>query len=327
MRFFKEQFVPELKEKKIDTIIVCGDIFDTRQNINVQTDNVVIDLFKNTFKDFTVHVIVGNHDIFHTTTTEVHSLKAIDLLPNVTVYDKPTEVKFDNEVVLMLPWITDYKDFSQLVLNNYKYCFAHLDIVGFDMGGRMSDAGLTITDVANKFEHTYTGHYHHRSHREFQSGQTITYIGSPYQITRIDKYCERGYGILDISNNDFHWENNKVSMKFNIFTYPVIDRTKITGQVVDIHIPYEYQSDTKKIYDLVRELDAMNPAYPVNTFNDPKPDDDNSNIEIDTSNFNLLSLFPNYLKQIEDKLPSTLTKEELNAELVNLYNMFKGTES
>ena len=80
LRFFNEQFVPELKEKNIDTVIVCGDIFDTRQTVNVQTENVVINLFKETFKDLKVHVVVGNHDIFHTNTTEINSLKALDLL-------------------------------------------------------------------------------------------------------------------------------------------------------------------------------------------------------------------------------------------------------
>ena len=58
LRFFKCQFVPELKEKGIDTIVVCGDVFDTRQTVNVQTENVVINLFKDTFKDFNVHIIV-----------------------------------------------------------------------------------------------------------------------------------------------------------------------------------------------------------------------------------------------------------------------------
>ena len=319
--------VPELKQKQIDTIIVCGDVYDTRFAVNVQTENVVLNLFKEILKDFNVHIVVGNHDIFHTNTTEVNSLKSLDLLPNVTVYEKPTEVMFGTKKVLMLPWITDYKDFNQVVLNNYEYAFAHLDIISFDMGGQLSSSGLLITDVLNKFKHTYTGHYHHRTNRTYQDDKTITYIGSPYQITRIDKNCERGYGVLDIETNDFHWENNTQSMKFNIFVYPNIDKTRITGQVVDIHVPYEFQSETKKIYDLVRELDALHPAYPVNTFNDPRPDNEEDDVTINTENFNLLSLFPRYLEQIKDELPETITTEELNVALVELYNTFKGTES
>lgn len=295
--------------------------------MNVQTENIVIDLFKETLKDFTIHIVVGNHDMFHTTTTEVNSLKALDLLPNVTVYEQPTEVMLGTQKVLMLPWVTNYDYFDNLVLQHYEYAFSHLDIVGFDMGGRLSENGLTIKDILEKFDHTYTGHYHARSHREFQDGKTITYVGSPYQITRIDKNCRRGYMVLDLETNKFQWKNNTKSIEFNVFTYPNIDKTKITGQVVDIHVPYEYQTETKKIYDLVKELDALKPAYPVNTFNDKRPETEPDQLSIDTSNFNLLSMFPNYLNQIESSIPATITKEELNTELINLYNTFKGIES
>ena len=110
---------------------------------------------------------------------------------------------------------------------------------------------------------------------------------------------------------------------------PILMQTKIRllGQIVDIHVPYEYQNETKKIYELVKELDSLKPAYPVNTFNDPRPDTDQTDIEIESSNFNLLSLFPKYLEQVKESLPSTLTIEELNKELVDLYNTFKGIES
>ena len=132
LRFYKTQLVQELKEKNIDTIIICGDIYDTRPAINVQTENIVLDLFKETLKDFNIHIVIGNHDIFHDDTTDVNSLKALDLLPNVNVYEKPTDVMIGDNKVLMLPWITNYNDFDGIVLNHYKYAFAHLDIVGFD---------------------------------------------------------------------------------------------------------------------------------------------------------------------------------------------------
>ena len=71
LRFFEDQLVPELKSRNIKNLFVLGDVFDTRQSVNVQTDNIVLKLFKETLKDFTCQIIVGNHDIYHTTTTEV----------------------------------------------------------------------------------------------------------------------------------------------------------------------------------------------------------------------------------------------------------------
>ena len=323
LKFFKEQFVPELLDEGIDTVVVCGDVYDTRQSINVHTENVVLDLFKNTFKDLNVHVIVGNHDIYHTTTTEVNSLKSLGLLPNVTVYEKPTEVELGGVKTLMLPWITKYEDFDEIVLNEYDYAFAHLDVIGFNMGSRqMATNGLDVNKVIKKIKHTFTGHYHTRSTKMFDEEHEVTYIGSPYQITRADRGEHRGYMILDLDNAEFEWKNNTKSMLFTKYVYPVIDRTKIAGNQVDIEIPYSMQNETKKIYDLVNELNALGPAYPVNTYYGDPPNT-NDNITIDVDQFNLISLFQSYIEQIE----TNLDKKELYDELIKLYDMFKGANS
>lgn len=323
LRFFKEQFVPELIDEGVKTIIVCGDVFDTRQTINVSTENVVLDLFKNTFKDFDVHVIVGNHDIYHTTTTEVNSLKALNLLPNVTVYENPTEVMLGNEKVLMLPWITKYEDFDKIVLDSYRYCFAHLDVVGFDMGCKnMSTDGISVQSVIKKIQYTFTGHYHTRSHRVMPKGQEITYIGSPYQITRADRGEDRGYILLELDDGMFEWKNNTKSMLFTKYVYPVINKSKIKGNQVDIEIPFNMQNETKKIYDLVAELNALGPAYPINTFYGEPPDADDK-ITIDVDQLNLIVLFKSYIEQIE----TDLDKNELYQELIKLFDMFKGANS
>ena len=323
LRFFKNQFVPELKEQNIDTIIVCGDVFDTRQTVNVQTENVVIDLFKETLKDFNIHIIVGNHDMFTTTTTEVNSLKCLDLLPNVTVYEVPTDIKLGGKSTLMLPWMVDDTDFDQIVLKNYTFCFAHLETVGFDMGGRVSETGISLQTILDRIDHTFTGHFHCRSNCENLDGKTFCYIGSPYQITRIDRQQERGYIVLDTDTEEYQWHNNTQSMKFQVFTYPNVDRKRIKGHVVDLHIPFDKQNETKKIYDLVKELDALMPAYPVNTFNDDPPVGENVEMSIETERFNIMNMAKTYIDQLE---LNNITNEELYKALEELYNTFKGID-
>lgn len=323
LRFFKNQFVPELKEKEIDTIIVCGDVFDTRQSLNVHTENVVIDLFKNILGEFNVHIIVGNHDMYHTTTTEVNSLKSLDLLPNVTVYERPTDVEFEGQTVLMLPWVTKYADFDGIVLGHYNYAFAHLDIIGFDMGSNiLSTEGLGVKQIISKIDHTYTGHYHNRSQRVYHEGQTITYIGSPYQITRGDRNQNRGYGILNFDDGSFEWVNNTQSMQFTKYIYPNVDETKIAGNQVDIEIPFDKQNETKAIYDLIQKLNALKPAYPINTYNGDNPNE-TSEMKIDVDQLNLLTIFRSYVDQLE----TTLDKTELYNELVKLFDMFRGVNT
>lgn len=324
LRFYKNQFVPELKEKNIDTIIICGDVFDTRQSVNVQTENVVIDLFKETLKDFNIHIVVGNHDLYTTTSTDINSLKALDLLPHITVYERPTEIKMCNKSIMMLPWITKYSDFDETIDGHYDYCFAHLDTIGSKFNDfTLSDSGLTIKQVFDKFTHTYTGHYHARS-RKLHQENSLTYIGAPYQLTRIDKHMDRGYIVLDLDTDTFEWVNNNESIRFYEYVYPNVDRTKVKGNVIDIKIPFQYQNDTKKIYELIRDLDKLEPAYPINSFNESKPENESEeDIEIDTNQFNLINMFRAYV----DQITTSLNKDELYNELLNLYNTFKGIDS
>ena len=81
LRFFREQFVPELTERGIKNVWVLGDVFDTRQQINTLVINKAIELFRDTLRDFDIDVIVGNHDMYLTTDTAHGSVKpSVDFL-------------------------------------------------------------------------------------------------------------------------------------------------------------------------------------------------------------------------------------------------------
>lgn len=318
LKFYTEQLVPELKEKGIETIVVLGDVFDTRQNINVQTDNVVLDLFKETFKDFKVHVIVGNHDIYYNSMTSINSLKSLNLLPNVTVYENPTEIMLGNTQVLMLPWITDYAEFDNIVTKKYKYCFTHMDIVGFDMGGSISDEGITPTKLFEKFDFVYAGHFHKRAITR-QGKKAITYVGSPYQITRIDIEQPKGYTILDLDSGKQELNLNTKSMKFLKFDYPVeLNEEIVKGNVIDLHIPPSLSDKTKEIFDFVERVESYSPSYKVNIFYDIDESYKSNNIEIDIANCNIEQIIKDYIEQLE----TSLDKKELYNSLIELYNTF-----
>lgn len=322
LRFFEEQLVPELKSRNIKNLFVLGDVFDTRQSVNVQTDNIVLKLFKETLKDFTCQIIVGNHDIYHTTTTEVNSLKMIDLLPNCHVYENPKKLIIDGKKCLMLPWMTDYNQFDEIVAEDFDYCFCHADIIGFDMGGgRLSDAGVPASKFTAKIKHTYSGHYHKRYTKEYLDGTSINYIGSPYQLTRIDRYEPRGITIIDIKTNEVEFVENVKSIRFIKFIYPEINKDMITGNVIDIDVPYDLSTETKKIYNLIVELEKKVPAYPINLNIMPK-DVSYGDIKIESGDFNLLSLFKGYIDQLETKVD----KKELYDSFMELFNMYKEDE-
>lgn len=318
LRFFREQFVPELTAAGIKTLWILGDIFDTRQQLNTMAVNRVIELFRDTLKDFDINVIVGNHDMYLTTDTGINSLKILDLLPNVTVYEKQDVLTVDGKKILVQPWIVDYAQ-DGLFRGKYDYAFMHADIVGFDLGGgRLCESGLTAKELLKHIDHVYSGHYHNGVHRQFEQGKSITYLGAPYQLTRIDRDGIRGYHILDIATGERTLIENRMSMKFTRYVYPDIDKSMVPGNVVDIDIPPEYADQTKKISDLVDRLEKLKPAYPVNI--SYLPSEDEGDETIDTENLNIITLFKNYLEQVE---LDGKHKDMLYDSFIELYNNYK----
>lgn len=317
INFFKDQLVPELNKNNINDIFILGDVFDTRQSLNVQTVNTVIDLFKNILNKFNIHIIVGNHDMYLTTDTDVNSLKILDLLPNVTIYEKPTNLLIDNKKILMLPWVTDYTKVNDIITDNYDYCFCHADIIGFDLGGRLSETGFTAQTLLNKINHVYSGHYHNGVNKTYLNNKSITYVGSPYQLTRIDRNTVKGYRILNIETNQQTLIENNISIKFIKHTYPNIDFNLIKNNVVDIDIPYEFADQTKKIYQIIAKIEKLNPAYPPN-LNWLQNEQDQAIQDI-PDNLNIISLFNSYLEQLDTKL----NKNKLNESFIELYNQYK----
>jgi len=321
MKFYLEQLIPDLKYKKINTLLVLGDTFETRQTLNVQTENIVLDLFKNHFKDFDIHMIPGNHDLYYKNTLNVNSLKAFNLLPNVTVYEEVTRKTFDGVEVTFLPWLTDYSLLNDIT-EKTKYAFAHLDVNGCYLDKyNISNTGVELTDLFNLFEHVYTGHFHKRSVKTFK-GSSVTYVGSPYQLTRINMHEEQGYHILDLETNNLEFIENTKSMKFFELTYPdKPDNLKefVQGNVIDVLIPYELSDDTLNINKYISELNECDAAYPINISIGSKPD---TKIEIPKDlNLNLENLFRVYTEKIEKD-----NKKEIYTELITLYNNFKGAK-
>lgn len=318
LRFFREQFVPELTERGIKNIWVLGDVFDTRQQINTLVINKAIELFRDTLRDFDIDVIVGNHDMYLTTDTGINSLKILGLLPNVTVYERQESLTIDGKKVLVQPWIVDYGQ-PDLIKGKYDYAFMHADIIGFDQGGgRLSESGLVAKELLRHVDAVYSGHYHNGVRRQFEKGKSITYLGAPYQLTRIDRNGTRGYRVLDVASGESTLIENRVSMKFTRHVYPDIDTSAVPGNVVDIDVPAEYADQTKKIADLIGRLEKMGPAYPVNV--SYLPSEDECTDVIDTENLNIITLFKNYLEQVE---MDARHKDMLYDSFIELYNNYK----
>lgn len=318
---FLRSLKEELKNRNIVDIIILGDIFDNRYELDISTINKVFDLISRDFADFHIKMIVGNHDTYYKNTAEVNSLKIFQDLINVEVFDKPLLYhSFYNRDVLFLPWITDYTKTSD-ILDSYltdrvPICFAHLDILDSMMDKyRVSENGISLKLLSKYFDHVYTGHYHKRSHL-ISDSITADYIGSPYELTMIDENEPKGAGILDLENLELTYISNTISSKFKTLLYPhEFSMNDIRSNYVKVKIRNEYENDIAKISEYKAKIMEYKPAKLLN--------DEYENTEIidfdlsEISNFDLLDIS---LKYIED---SNLNhKEETIAKFRDLYNKY-----
>lgn len=317
MDFYKNQLVPELNKKSITDIIILGDVFDSRNTLNVNVINEVIDLFKNYLNKFNIKIIVGNHDSYLSTDINVNSLKILELLDNITVYHEPTEINLNGKSSLMLPWITDYTTVENTITKSYDYCFCHADIIGFNMGGgRLSETGIYAKTLLNKFNHVFSGHYHDGITRTFELNKTISYIGAPYQLTRIDRDQPRGYRILNTDTDELTLIENQVSAKYIKVTYPDVNTNLIKNNIVDLVIPAEFNKETKKIDTLFKSLMDQNPLQSIDVqyLQEETPDI----IDI-PNNLNIISMFNSYLEQLD----TNIDKTKIHNSFMELYNTYK----
>lgn len=186
-----------------DILILEGDIFHSRESINVRIQNDSMEIFENLAKVFKrgVFIILGNHDVYYKDSNQVNSVRHLKhLAENIHVFESP-EILTINETEnwLMLPWVEDTKTLGGHVADYAGMCnriVCHADIKGLKFNRWTKvEHGLEITALS-QYNRVYSGHIHHR-----QEQDNILYTGTPYQMDRGDRGNTKGYYIIDAKNN------------------------------------------------------------------------------------------------------------------------------
>ena len=226
-----DTFLPKLEEEKIDTVLILGDTFDRRKYVNFYTLKRSKEMFFDRLHNMglKVHMLVGNHDTYYKNTNEVNSIKLLlDEYDNINAISRPTTIELGKEKykVCMMPWICpeNYEDsLKELKETDAEICCGHFEIAGFAMHrGMPSQEGLS-RDNFNKFDFTFSGHYHHKS-----DADDIFYLGNPYQLTWQDYGDARGFHIFDLDKRNLEFIENP-NIMFHRITYD--DKTETIKEI------------------------------------------------------------------------------------------------
>lgn len=264
MRFFREQFIPELKEKNIKTILHLGDFFDNRVHINSKILNSVIELLSVDFADFEIYILVGNHDSYFESTIDVNSIEPLSLIPNVHIIKRIDVYNILGKDITLVPWVTKHEEAEKLLstLPKTDLCMGHLELTSFDMfRNKVCEQGMNYECFANNYKLTFSGHFHTRSEKLFANGNKIIYMGNPYHLTRNDIGDERGYCILDLDTLEYELVNNKVSLKFVTTTFPKkLTESDVKGNNIDVYVDFQSASE-EDIHTYIKEIESYQPAF------------------------------------------------------------------
>lgn len=230
--FYTNTFFPYIDRHEFKRVVVLGDLFCRQKYVNYNTlaksRKYLFDPLAE--RDIRVDVILGNHDCFYKNTLEINSPELLlDGYSNIKIYKEPTEVMLGDTKVLYLPWICDEnreRCLKAVLETDALILFAHLDIIGFDLGGgRLQDKGFQIKDF-DKFEYVLTGHYHKK-----QQIQNIKYLGAPYQMNWGDYNLTKGFTIFEPKERLFTHIRNPTTIYYKVHYN---DDNKNSNEVLDI---------------------------------------------------------------------------------------------
>lgn len=263
-KFYTDVFFPELKKRKVTTILHLGDTFDKRKIINFDTLDRVNKFFFEPLKDFDYHVIVGNHDLYWSNINDVNS-------PNLLMEENPRWHLYENELaefevhglkIAMCPWIN--KTNKENLLNSIKksrseYLLGHFAIDGFEMmKGRLCEGGLQ-RELFSHFDSVFSGHFHHPS-----VYGNIEYLGAPYEMNWSDAEGARGFHLIDPKTRNKTFIQNPFTLHHKlVYSDTDMDLTDLTdldlsplaGSFVKIIVkekknPYLFEQFMQKISDV-----------------------------------------------------------------------------
>jgi DNA repair exonuclease SbcCD nuclease subunit len=228
--YFYDFLIPILEKEKNedDALFILGDVFDSRQSLNILVMNEALLIMKKLSEILPIYIIIGNHDIYRKFSNDINSLEIFKILGNVHIIKEAKQLKFADGVTgLFMPWQdTHEQEMAVIREDDSKYLFCHTDIAGFKYNRRVAMLGGIDPGTMEKYKKVYTGHVHLAQNRD-----NIRVVGSPYQLTRGDMGNIKSLWMINLADGKETQFINDSSPKFiRIHLEKLFDQTLETLQ-------------------------------------------------------------------------------------------------
>lgn len=238
-------------DPSIDHIMFLGDWFENRSAINISTLKWAHRGAKRLSQlGLPIYFVVGNHDLYHRHTREVHSIINYSEFDNFNIIEEPTIVENIGDVALISPYLFHHEYPNLQRFLDIPTWWGHFEFKGFEVTGygmRMP-SGPEAKDYQGP-KHIFSGHFHKR-----QAHEQIVYIGNTFPMDFGDAGDnERGMMTYDHSSDEvlfYNWEACPKYIKTTLSD--ILDKSATIHEnarvkcVVDIEISYEESSHLKQ---------------------------------------------------------------------------------
>jgi len=304
--FYKNVFFPALEEYGVESVIHMGDAFDSRKSIDYQSLEWSKRVVFNPLKKYDVHMIVGNHDTYYKNTNEVNSPELLlQTYKNIKTYSKPTEVNVGGLDILFLPWINQENEelsFNTIKKTTCRCAMGHLELQGFRVNRSLVMEHGLQSELFEKFETVFSGHYHTRS----DNGK-IFYLGNPYEMFWTDVNDTRGFHIFDTETLELTPINNPYKMFHNIYyddtPYQIFDASEYKNKIVKVIVrkkskPKDFEKFIDKLYTVgIQDLKVVENFHVQ----------ENEEFEVDEEE-NTISILNRYIEESEFDYDKNIVK-------------------
>lgn len=309
-----------------DILIFEGDIFHSRESVNIRIQNESFAIFAQLAKKFKrgIYIILGNHDVYYKDKNTVNSVKSLSYLSdNIHVFEKAEVISFNGlHNFLMLPWVDDFTRLAGIIedyRDDAQYIICHADVKGLTLNKWAKvEHGIELSALST-FKKVFSGHIHIR-----QEKANLLYTGTPYQMDRGDRDNQKGHYVLDVSGQQIIEEflpNTKspVFLKLDIFNVLEMTQAEVDklfkNNFVDIMISVNFASRLSVTNFLEKVQTSGYRKIEFFTYVDNKSEETVTQVEFDLQdNFNINDIFSHYL-QTRDY--SEAVKEALSEKFVS----------
>lgn len=178
------------RKKKIENIIIAGDLFHNKGVIYVDSLNVFLDIVYD-YKDLYFTIISGNHDLTSKSEDGKSSIRSVEHVENINYMKKSGII---GNIY--------YVPYNPNMVNQIKNCKEDILISHFGLNEGVLNSGISVVadiaakDLFGKYKLVILGHYH-KAQQLINDDISIYYCGSPIQLDWGEANEEKRFLVVD----------------------------------------------------------------------------------------------------------------------------------